>query len=173
MSSEAVVLDTITPAAPVGSLSVLNVGAGDITVNFDPGSPEEVVKGLRMLMDMQKRGYLIAVKLPDGSYVRAVEIDPTAGCYVISLPADASPELLATLRAVVLDEPDAGDLPRRRRGRPRKLRAPEGAVVITNAEEPGTVAATDASPRKRGRSRKVRVPIATSEAIGVARSAGG
>ena len=126
-----------TPSTPAtGSLSVLNVGAGDLTITFDPGNAEETVKGLRMLMDMQRRGYLIAVKLPDGSYVRAEEIDPTAGAYVISLPEDAPPALLATMQAVALE---------------------------TAADQ----------PKRRGRPRKVKVPIATSEAVGVARSAGG
>lgn len=134
-------IDPATAPAPVGTLSVLNVGDGDLTISFDPGDPQEVVHGLRVLMDMQKRGYLIAVKLPDGSYVRAIEIDPTAGAYIVSLPRDASPALLAACGI----EPGS----------------PEALADAADA------------PKGKTRGRRGRLPIATSEAVGVARSAGG
>jgi hypothetical protein len=111
-----------------GSLSVLNVGAGDIEVRFNPHQPEEMNRALRMLTDMQKRGYAILVKQDDGSYARATAIDASTHCYVIA------------------GEPETAE---------------QGADLVT-----GTVA-----PKKHGRYKKQ--PIATSHAVGVARSAGG
>jgi hypothetical protein len=115
-----------------GRLSVLNVGAGDIEVRFNKHQPDEVVRAIKMLKDMQKRGYAILVKQDDGSYVRAIEIDAEHQCYVIS---DGPPPVEA-----VVDE---------------------AAVTV----KPGN------GRRRRGYRR--RQPIATSEAVGVARSAGG
>lgn len=99
-----------------GSLSVLNVGAGDISITFNQHDTGERDKALRMLKDMQKRGYAILVRLDDGTYTRALEIDETRGCYVIQEPAelpagDASP-------APTGDAPN--DAPVKRRGRHRK-----------------------------------------------------
>lgn len=119
-----------------GSLNVLNVGAGDIEVRFNPHQPEEIKRAIAMLRDMQQRGYAILVKQDDGSYARAVAIDETHACYIISgepVPASAAP-------------------------------ASEPAAVETPAEP----------PKKNGRRRGYRrQPIATSHAVGVARSAGG
>lgn len=99
-----------------GSLSVLNVGAGDISITFNQHDTGERDKALRMLKDMQKRGYAILVRLEDGTYTRALEIDETRGCYVIQEPAE--------LPAMTADAGEAspaptGDAPKRR-GRPRK-----------------------------------------------------
>lgn len=73
-----------------GSLSVLNVGAGDIKVVFNKDDNGESKRAIRMLTDMQQRGYLIAVELPDGSYTRAERIDATRGRYVITVPDDVA-----------------------------------------------------------------------------------
>jgi hypothetical protein len=112
-----------------GSLSVLNVGAGDIEVRFNPHQPEEIARAIKMLRDMQQRGYAILVKQDDGSYARAVEIDEQHACYVIS------------------GEPQAPAQP--------------------SAETP------PATKTKNGRRGRRRQPIASSHAVGVARSAGG
>ena len=74
----------------IGSLSVLNVGAGDIKVVFNKDDKGESKRAIRMLSDMQQRGYLIAVELPDGSYTRAERIDATRGRYVITVPDDVA-----------------------------------------------------------------------------------
>lgn len=73
-----------------GELSVLNVGAGDIKVVFNQADRGEAAKAIRMLNDMQARGYAILIELPDGSYTRAERIDATRGRYVITLPEDVS-----------------------------------------------------------------------------------
>lgn len=73
-----------------GSLSVLNVGAGDIEVVFNQHDTVERDRALKMLADMQARGYAILVKLDDGSYVRAKEIDHTRGRYIVQLSDGSS-----------------------------------------------------------------------------------
>lgn len=102
-----------------GMLSVLNVGAGDIEVRFNPHQPEELDRAVRMLQDMQRRGYAILVKQDDGSYVRAEGIDPTRAVYIIS------GEPAAVLAPAVVTEAE-GEIvpPPRRRGRPPKRTQP-------------------------------------------------
>ena len=72
----------------LGELSVLNVGAGDIRVIFNQEDRGETKKAIRMLTDMQQRGYAIMVELPDRTYARAQTIDGSSGCYVIVVPED-------------------------------------------------------------------------------------
>ncbi len=88
------------------SLSVLNVGAGDIKLVFNQADAAEARKAIKMLVEMRDRGYAILVELPDGSYTRATDIDASRGRYVITLPED------------VAAPPDAEPAPKRR-GRPK------------------------------------------------------
>jgi hypothetical protein len=113
-----------------GSLAVLNVGAGDIEIVFNHHEPDETARAIKMLKDMQARGYAILVKQADGTYARAVEIDAERGHYIISGDASSAP-------------------------------APSDAA--SSAVETPPVS-------RRGRRRQ---PIASSHAVGVARSAGG
>lgn len=82
-------------SSELGSLSVLNVGAGDIRVTFNRDNTDEVEKALSMLRDMQSRGYAIMIELPDHTYVRATSIDASTASYVVvvnetsPLPDDA------------------------------------------------------------------------------------
>lgn len=130
-----------------GELSVLNVGAGDIRVVFNQADRGESAKAIRMLTDMQRRGYAILIELPDGSYTRAERIDATRGRYVITVPEDVAVPEDAELVNV--------------------CRCGCGKNV-----SPGKTWARGHHSRKPG-SRKVSVPIKTSRAVGVARSAGG
>lgn len=120
-----------------GSLMVPNVGLGDIRVTFNQHNPEETARAIRMLLDMQKRGYAILVQLEDGTYTRALSIDAEHASYV------------------VMDDP-----------------APVDAEATTDdISEPAPRLKKDGTPAKKpGRKR---VPIETSNAVGVARSAGG
>lgn len=83
-----------------GSLSVLNVGAGDIEVVFNQHDTGEREKALKMLADMQARGYAILVRLDDGSYVRAKEIDHSRGRYIVQLPDGTSHAAAEPVEAV-------------------------------------------------------------------------
>lgn len=129
-----------------GSLCVLNVGAGDVRLSFNHHDKSEKAKALRMLKDMIRRGYAVLIQLEDGSYTRAIEVDATRGTYVIQEPdSDVVIDVEREQKAL---PPATGldEVPlKKRRGRP---------------------------PGKRGAQRR-HVPIATSHAVGVARSAGG
>ena len=94
-----------------GSLAVLSVGMGDIEVRFNQHDEAETAKALKMLDDMKARGYAILVRLDDGSYVRAVDIDRTRGCYVVQIPADG-----AVPADVETEAPRKGKRGRRARG---------------------------------------------------------
>jgi hypothetical protein len=109
-----------------GELCVLNVGAGDIKVVFNEHDEAERAKAIRMLTDMQQRGYAILVELTDGSYTRAEAIDASRGRYVVTVPDDAEVPAHA--------EP----VPTRRRGRPRKVSIPvERAKAVGVARSAG------------------------------------
>lgn len=69
-----------------GSLSVLNVGLGDIEITFNTFDAVEKARALTMLTDMLRRGYAILMKLPDNSYTRVTEIDQSHGRYVVQIP---------------------------------------------------------------------------------------
>lgn len=77
-------MTTPVAEAPVtGMLSILNTGEGDIEVRFTDASDDEVDRAVKMLRDMQDRGYAIMVRLEDGSHVRAQSIDAKTREYVI------------------------------------------------------------------------------------------
>lgn len=109
-------------------LSVLNTGVGDIQVTFNQHDTGELEKDIRMLTDMQSRGYAILVQLEDGTYVRATEIDATRGRYIVQLPA----------ADVAKAGPDAIVEPvRRKRGRPRKSDTVRVSVPVEKTRATG------------------------------------
>lgn len=142
----------------MASLNVLNVGAGDVALTFNHLDDDEAKKALRILTDMQERGYAIIVQTEDGQYARAKAIDRTRGRYIIQLPEGAplppgAEEIDMT--GVAFDAEVAAAQP------PAPGHETRGADL-----EP-------IAPKKRGRGRRVGVPIARASATGVARSAGG
>jgi|SRR5262247_426143 len=93
----------------MGELHILNTGQGDITMTFNPMDTEETAKAIRTLKDMQLRGYAILVRLPDGTYTRAIEINAEHGQYVIMEPEGGV---------------SAEVVPPKKRGRPKKRGIP-------------------------------------------------
>lgn len=91
-----------------GELNVLNVGGGDITVVFNQHDTGERAKAIRMLKDMQARGYALLMMLDDGTYTRVVDIDPKRGRYIVQVPEED----------VALAGPEA-EVVKKKRGRPR------------------------------------------------------
>lgn len=80
----------------MGQVSVLNVGAGDISVTFNSLDEAEGRKAVRMLTDMVRRGYAVCLQLPDGTYQRVTEVDAAHGRYVVQIPeADPLPDGMA------------------------------------------------------------------------------
>lgn len=130
-----------------GSLCVPNVGLGDIQITFNQHDDAEVERAMKMLADMQARGYAILVQLGDGTYARVERIDHRVGRYILTLPDDH----LLPPGAEIIDAPVA-----------------QKALPPANGLDDGVPL-----PKKRGRPRKVGIPIARAHATGIARSAGG
>lgn len=97
-----------------GTISVFNTGAGDIALSFNTMNEQERADALKMLTDMQQRGYAILLQLDDGSYVRAVEVDASRGRYIIQLPSD--------LPVAAAGQGAAEDAAPKKRGRPKGSR---------------------------------------------------
>lgn len=103
-----------------GSVGILNVGAGDTKLTFDPDNPLERERAARIVTDMLKRGYalLIQVGVDDGEpiYRRAKGFDPKTCEYIISGGPDETVE--------IGHEPkEEQTKPKRKPGRPRKIPA--------------------------------------------------
>lgn len=94
-----------------GSLAVLNTGAGDINISFNDQDDAEADRAIAMLLDMQKRGYAIMVRQPDGTYLRAVAINRETKSYVVIPPTPTDAPV------------DSAPSPKRR-GRPRRTEQP-------------------------------------------------
>lgn len=105
------------PAPAVGSLSILNVGAGDLRFRFDQNEPAEVEAAKRVIEDLLKRGYTILVRVGD-ELQKVSSFDPECECYLVSeVPAESAAE--APIRGP------------RRRGRPPKAKVPMRAAEAT------------------------------------------
>jgi hypothetical protein len=79
----------------VGEVGILNVGAGDTKLSFDPKKPKEVERASRIVSDMLRRGYAILVEAGRDDhgplYRRAVKFDAeTAEYIIIGEPEEAS-----------------------------------------------------------------------------------
>ena len=127
----------------MGQIGILNVGAGDTKLSFNPDDPAECIRAARIVADMLKRGYALlidtGVKDKNGKpiYRRAKAFDENTCEYII---ADFDP-------TVGVEEPDES---------PAKTtpRAPIEKV-------------------RRGRVTIKRIPASATNAVAVARSAGG
>lgn len=68
-------------------LGILNVGAGDTSLSFDPANPAEVERAKQAIVDMLRLGYAIMVRVgeQDGEpiYRRAKGFDPATCEYLI------------------------------------------------------------------------------------------
>lgn len=132
-----------------GEVGILNVGAGDTKLTFDPSKPKEAERAARVVTDMLKRGYSIMVQAgtdSDGEplFKRARAFDPKTHEYII---ADFDAEAAALNGDP--DEEDAAGAPASSRG------------------------TAEGKPR-RGRPSKVkRIKASGTRAVAVARSAGG
>lgn len=88
-NTEGTVFDRGTGA--LGSVAVLNVGAGDLKLSFDKAVPAERKKAKSVVQDMLRRGYaiLVQVDVKDGEpvYQRVKAFDPeTCEYLVVGLP---------------------------------------------------------------------------------------
>lgn len=71
-----------------GELGILNVGAGDTKLSFDPANPGEVQRAARIVTDMIRRGFAILVEVGRDDkgpmYRRALDFDPATAEYIIA-----------------------------------------------------------------------------------------
>ena len=135
-----------------GSVGILNVGAGDTKLSFDPGNVAERIRSARIVTDMIRRGYVLLVEIGDGkggkTYTRARDFREDTCEYII---ADFDPFVAAKV-----DEEDDAQI------ESSAAAAPEGEVAKAVPPE-----------KKRGRPKMVAVAAEHTNAIAVARSAGG
>lgn len=109
-----------------GTVGILNVGAGDTKLSFDPKKPVERDRAAKVVADMLKRGYAILVQVgeKDGKplYQRAEGFDPKTCEYII----------------VGAPDDDAASSAPKRRSRPPKVRLPaESTRAVSVARSAG------------------------------------
>ncbi len=133
----------------MGTIGILNVGAGDTKLVFDKNNPAECIRAARIVKDMLRRGYALLVDAGKGKYRRVLDFDATKYEYII---ADFDP-----IEAEKADEQER-----------------EHAKIEQGAAKAGT-ASPAAQPKKRGRPPVTRRSISATSANGVAvaRTAGG
>lgn len=139
----------------MGTIGILNVGAGDTKLTFDKNNPAETIRSGRIVTDMLRRGYALLIEVPDGkggtTTERVKAFDPKTSEYII---ADLDP-----LQAAAADEDE------------RQHVEQSGAAPAREAPAEG-----DAAPKRRGRparSGTLRVAASSTTGVAVARSAGG
>jgi hypothetical protein len=126
-----------------GTVGILNVGAGDITLSFDKANPSECIRASRIVKDMLRRGYALLVEVAPGQYRRAHDFDESIQSYII---ADYDP-------SAEQQEISGG-----------KESASEAAAEST---------APAAPKAKRRKAIKKALPAASVRAVAVGRTAGG
>lgn len=111
-----------------GELSVLNCSAGDIRIKLDKDNPIDILRAKRMIVDMLRRGYLLAIEGEDGKLQPVHSFDENAGEYII---------LEAALYSGG-DEPPAEEEqvdqtaePKLQKGKPTKKRVPMDKAKAT------------------------------------------
>lgn len=129
-----------------GTVGILNVGAGDTKLTFDPKKPDEVKKSAKIVADMIKRGFVLLIEVGKGDdgdpiYRRAKAFDEKTCEYIIA-GTIADP----TTTEQINDEKQTG-------APPRKGKAAE--------------------PAKRDRRGNTRIPASSTSAVAVSRTAGG
>ena len=133
-----------------GQVGILNVGAGNIRLSFDPNNPAERIRSARIVTDMLRRGYALLVETTDANgekvFTRAREFREDTCEYII---ADFDP--------IVAAEVDGED----------------DAKVKQEAAAPGGSEVSEAKPKPRKGGRVKAVDAGDTRAVAVARSAGG
>lgn len=129
-----------------GSVGILNVGAGDTKLTFDPKKPDEVKKSAKIVADMIKRGFVLLIEVGKGDdgeplYRRAKAFDEKTCEYIIAGTIDD-----ATTTETADDQEQTGAPPRARKAK---------------------------ETAKRDRRGNTRISAASTSAVAVSRTAGG
>jgi hypothetical protein len=123
--------------AMTASVGILNVGAGDTKLSFDPSNPQDCIRAARIVKDMLRRGFALLVDSGkrDGSgrpvYVRALDFDETKHEYIIAdfdpIAAQEADDGDAEQAAETSDPAPAAERPRR--GRTKRVKASSVSAV--------------------------------------------
>ena len=130
----------------MGELGILNVGAGDTKLSFDPNNPQDCIRAARIVRDMLRRGYALLIEVERNGkkvYERAKDFDEKTCEYII---ADFDP-----IEAQKADE--------------------ESVHEQGQAESEAASEAPASSKGKRRGTRRVKA--ATTKGVAVARTSGG
>jgi hypothetical protein len=80
----------------MGTVGILNVGAGDTKLVFDTANPDEVANSARVVRDMIRRGFVLLVEVGRDDkgplYRRAHDFDEATAEYIIAGPPPAETE---------------------------------------------------------------------------------
>jgi len=130
-----------------GELAILNVGAGDTKLVFDPSKPDEMERSATIVRDMIRRGFVLLIEVGSNEkgpiYQRAHDFDPATCEYVVAgLASDADQE-----------EGDG------RRERKSRAATPAGARAQAS--------------KARGKGQTRRIAAGEARAVGVSRTSGG
>ena len=159
-----------TPAPPRGCLEILNVGAGDVKINFNTADVSETIRAKRIITDMLRRGYALIVEVErDGqkAYERVQAFDEARGEYII---ADFDPQVAEIEDA--FEESRQYQASLKPRVEPEIASQPEAQAAVAVAEG----ACQCGKPKgHRGRclGKTKRLPMTQTRATSVGRSAGG
>lgn len=146
-----------------GGVGILNVGAGDTKLVFDPSNPAECIRAARIVKDMLRRGYALLVATgtgPDGrpTYQRAIDFNEATAEYII---ADFDPLVAeaADMKEVVAKEETVGSEPQ--------------AAATEDADTSSGEESRPEEPKLRRPGRRKTVSASSTRAVAVPRSAGG
>lgn len=131
-----------------GEVGILNVGAGDTKLSFDPAKPDDAKRSAQIVRDMIRRGFVLLIEIGRNDkgpiYQRAHDFDPETHEYIIA--------------GDVADDDMAKEMTNdRRKHTGRKT----------------TRKSSTAPARQAGRKATRRVPAAATNAVAVSRTAGG
>lgn len=77
----------------MGEVAILNVGAGDTKLSFDPKKPDEVKRASAIVSDMLRRGFALLIEVGKDDkgplYRRALDFDATTAEYIIAGAPDS------------------------------------------------------------------------------------
>jgi len=134
-----------------GTVGILNVGAGDTRLSFDPKDPAECIRAARIVRDMLRRGYALLIEVERKGvkkFERALDFDDKTSSYII---ADLDP--------VAAEKAD-------------KEEREHGPAEETKARQDSKRGAKVDRARGKGNGRRA-IKASGTRAVAVARSAGG
>lgn len=160
------------------TIGILNVGAGDTKLSFDPTNPAECIRAARIVKDMLRRGYALLIdsgrKDDQGRpiHVRALDFDEKTHEYIIAdFDPTVSENTNGSVQASQTKEPAGSGPAPTEEGNPG---AHQGSAGPTgDAKRTGLDDGVPLVKPKRGRPPNKRIAAAAASGIAVSRTAGG